>query len=272
VLEQIVYANSLWVAVGWAFGNAIQTSPDGSNWTGRTNPFFNGHGIAYNGSNLWVAVGHTENGPPPGLATSEDAFTWTENSNIPWGTAVTYANGLWVVGLNSGVNAIITSTDGSNWTYQSTSFATVKKIAYNGSNLWVAVGNAGSSNSNIQTSPDASNWTARPSPLTYGYTVEYNNGLWMAGGPTGGPSTNTLLLSQDGISWTSTYTETIGINISSSGAFNIANSIYVDTTNKVGINNANPRYTLDVDGTINTSSITSLRMTVGSLYYAYSLI
>ena len=69
----------MWVAVG--SGNSIATSTNGSFWTPSSNGntiFTNSAlSVAWNGSNMWVAVGNGTNT----IATSTNGSFWTVSSN-----------------------------------------------------------------------------------------------------------------------------------------------------------------------------------------------
>ena len=108
---------SLWVAVGVGTANTIATSTDGSVWTGRGTSIFTngGHGVAWNGTNRWVAVGDGTNT----IATSTDGISWTGLGALIFTTAgygVVWNSSLskWIA-VGKGTNSIATSTDGFNW-------------------------------------------------------------------------------------------------------------------------------------------------------------
>lgn len=159
-------------------------------------------GIAYNGSNLWVAV---SNGGY--LFSSPNAITWTSRTSGFGSTdirGVAYGNGLFVAYGSNGI--ITTSTDGTTWTARTSGFGT-NYIAYAvySNSLWVAVGNGASAGTGgITTSTDGLTWTKQtvPTPIgTYLNHVYYANGYWVA---VGGSSTNNMVYSTNGTSWTAT--------------------------------------------------------------------
>ena len=150
---------NFWVAVGQdASGYGIQYSTDnGLTWVpakdGSNDPLVTftgngGFGVAYNGSNKWVAVG------APGTSSifySSNGINWTAVSSNPFsfrGTYVKYGNGKWVaVGKDTAGNNIQTSTDGENWTAVQAFGVSVSNgsgigysVAYGSSGNWAAVG------------------------------------------------------------------------------------------------------------------------------------
>jgi hypothetical protein len=205
----VAWSSSLskWVAVGDSGTNTIATSSDGITWIGRGNSIItiNGRGVAWNGSNLWVAVGSGTNT----IATSSNGITWiglgnsifTLNAFGDGGNGVAWnGSNLWVaVGVGI-TNTIATSTDGSTWSGLGTSIFTTSGngVAYNGSNLWVAVG---SGTNTIATSTDGTSWIGRGNSVftTSGNSVAWNSSLsiWIAVGS----GTNTIATSLNGINW-----------------------------------------------------------------------
>lgn len=140
------------------------------------------------------------------------------------------------------------------WTQRLATQSTVfRKVEYNGSNLYVAVGNGGL----LYSSPDAITWTSRTSGFGANniQDVFYGNGLWVAVGDNG-----TLTTSTDGTTWTA-RTSNMGTNRIKSVIY--ANSLWVavgeggGTTNTGGI-------IYSTDGTTWTRKSQSL--TVGSTY------
>jgi hypothetical protein len=83
----------------------------------------------------------------------------------------------------------------TTWTLRGVLGDVIRTIAYNGSNLYVAAGDAGY----LYTSSNGTTWTSRTS--NFGaqsiYKVAYGNGLWVAVGGGG-----VLTTSTDGITWT----------------------------------------------------------------------
>jgi len=156
--------------------------------------------IAYNGSNLYVAVGNGGR-----LRTSPDGITWTSrtsgfgSNNI---TSVAFGNSIWVAVGDNGT--ITTSSDGVTWTARTANVAASNLFAVTYANsLFVAVGaNAAGGTGGITTSSDGITWTKRNTPTgssTTLYTIAYANGEWIAAGEI---STRSGYYSTDAITWT----------------------------------------------------------------------
>ena len=127
-------------------------------------------------------------------------------------------------------------------------------VAYNGTDLYIAVGNAGT----LYTSPDGQTWTSRTSGFGAQniHSVAYGNSLWAICGSNGLISTST-----DGITWTS---RTANVGTNTLYHITYANSIWVavgaggGTTNTGGI-------TYSTNGTTWTRKAQSI--TVGANYW-----
>ena len=90
-----------------------------------------------------------------------------------------------------------TSPDGITWTARTGTGGNWRPTTYNGSDLFVAVGDSGV----VMTSPDGITWTARTAAEGNNwYNVTYGNGLYVAVSIDG---TNRVMTSADGITWTS---------------------------------------------------------------------
>jgi hypothetical protein len=161
VARGLTYASSIWVMVGCnLYNTGIETSEDGLNWDTILNQniyipdipnvnnstftynFYDGNKVAYN-SSIWVTAGKLKltnvdiEDPNPlydfPLLVSYDANTWFAPSSIlesenvnNCGTSVLWSGTNWIVGLSNEGNgtsfsSIITSPDGLDWTYQTTS-------------------------------------------------------------------------------------------------------------------------------------------------------
>jgi hypothetical protein len=193
------------VAVGSAGDNTIATSQDGITWSGLGTTIFteNGIGVAYNGSNMWVAVGNGTNT----IATSINGTDWiprsTVNTIFTTGFGVAYGSNTWVA-VGAGTNSIATSHDnGVTWAGLGTmifSSGGNADVAWNGSNLWVAVGEG---TNTIATSPNGTDWTGLGNTiLSQGAGVAYGSNLWVAVGGGGGGGGNTIATSPNGTAWT----------------------------------------------------------------------
>ena len=162
----------------------LKWASSGVTWTQRqagTGTVFNQ--IAYNGTNLWVAVGNAGQ-----LYSSPDAITWTSRtsqfgaSNI---SDVAFGNGLWVA--VGGAGKISTSTDGTTWTARTANMSTnlIQSVTYANS-LWVAVGDGGGTTNTggITYSTDGTTWTRKSQSLTVGtgyLCVLWNGTNWIVG-------------------------------------------------------------------------------------------
>ncbi|MEZ5573724.1 MAG: hypothetical protein R3E64_17160 [Halioglobus sp.] len=191
------FAGGQWIVSG---GNGrIVTSPDSMAWTSVNSGYaFTLFDIAYDGSGLYAISG--DSGFAPSLLTSNDAVTWsqrTPNPNNGEGLyGIAYGAGKWVA--VGDVGTILTSVDPDSRTWTTETSGTseyLRDIIYNGSNLYVAVGEGGV----ILTSADASIWTPRSSGTTSDlWGVEYDGaGLYVIVGFDG-----TILSSTDAIHWT----------------------------------------------------------------------
>jgi hypothetical protein len=191
------------IAVGSRGGsvNTIAISQNGITWSGLGATIFteNGYDVAWNGSNLWVAVGNGTNT----IATSINGTDWIPRSTVGAiftdGFGVAYGSNLWVA-VGDGTNTIATSTNGTNWAPLGSSiFSRGLGVAYNGSNLWVAVGEGMNT---IATSPNGTDWNPLGNTiLNQGTGVAYssNLNLWVAVGAGG---VNKIVTSSNGSHWT----------------------------------------------------------------------
>jgi hypothetical protein len=170
---------SMWVAVGAQVnGCNIRYSYNGINWSNAVSGGFatnvTGRDIAYNGTNLWVAVGdyNSATGSNACIKYSGDGLNWsnsittttlfnTAGTTFPMCVKYGGSPGIWLVGCTGlGSANLLRSTDGSNWTTISTTIdARILDFAYSsGLNRWVAVGvtilNNNTNFSNVQVSID----------------------------------------------------------------------------------------------------------------------
>lgn len=212
----LVYGGGRWVAVGQATAPAatIQVSLDGLSWVNATGAVFSatsGYGcnVAYNGSNLWVAVGNDPGPPAPslGIRYSGNGSLWSNATLTPplfvLGSAVGFGNNLWLV--SDGITNTASSTNGSNFTYIATAPGR-RCFLYTGT-FWLGGGLATSGNPlfSIQYSPNGSNWL----PITSGgflsacLDIQYNpqSNLFVATGDNGLPTANSVQYSSDGLNW-----------------------------------------------------------------------
>jgi hypothetical protein len=139
--------------------------------------------IAYNGSNLWVAVGASGY-----LATSTNGTTWTSRTS-GFGansiTSVAFGNGLWVAVGAAGT--LTTSTDGTTWTARTSNMSTnqINHVIYaNGYFVAVGAGGGSTNTGGIISSTDGLTWTRKSQTLTVGDTygcVNWNGTNWQVG-------------------------------------------------------------------------------------------
>jgi hypothetical protein len=169
----IAYGSGTWIAVG-AVGPGpytqatIQRSGNGITWSNAGGAVFNaiagaGIGVAYNGSNLWVAVGSDPG--VGGIKYSGTGATWSNPILIPPNTAsafvsVGFGNGLWLA--SDGATLTYSSSNGIQWFLVATA---VPRLAYsyvtaNGGGFWIGGGSnvGGNPLTTIQISPNGSNW------------------------------------------------------------------------------------------------------------------
>jgi hypothetical protein len=118
-VNDVVYGGGKWVATGVNPGGpTIAYSVNGISWSAGSNTFATpgfGNGVAYNGTNQWVAVGRS----PSGLAQakfSSDGISW-QNSVL----ALLYGETQFTCVLwdNANWNAFTNFTTGNSWVYQS---------------------------------------------------------------------------------------------------------------------------------------------------------
>lgn len=206
ILWDIAYAGTF-VAVGGASTGSyyICTSSDGVTWTQRSN-----YGSAYAqlfsvtyDSSKFIAVGNTNSGGSSGpnkafVTTSVNGIDWTDRTDTTKSglrVVVSDANNYRSV-VMGGTGNIYTSDDGgASWIYQTLGTTkTLRDVAWNGSSLYVAVGDGGT----IQTSPDGESWTIQTSGTANDLMqVDYLNGQFIAVGASG-----TILTSDNGTDWT----------------------------------------------------------------------
>ena len=252
-LSDIHYANGLWVAVGHnsttdnmgnqTFTGAISTSTNGTNWTAQTSNVSGGladihYATDADGNNgRWVAVGHNSTTNSMGNTTETGAITtstngtdWTAQTSNVTGQLrdIHYANGRWVaVGSNSTTDsmgnrtftgAISTSTNGTDWTAQTSNVGGQLLDIHYANGRWVAVGDIRTTDSMgntietgaITTSTNGTDWTAQTSNVSGGLgAIHYANGRWVAVGHNSTTdsmgnttSTGTITTSTNGTDWT----------------------------------------------------------------------
>jgi hypothetical protein len=199
---EVAASPGLAVAVGTGSFN-VMTSPNGINWTGRSQSAIGGvsYSIAYSPSlSLWCMVG-----APSGLnsiATSRDGTTWTgytgstvfstQGRTIIW-------NGNMFIATGTGTNYLATSADGITWAVQASTITQTDMWGL-GSRQPVMV--AGGSGTNTLSYSFDNGLTWIPNGITFVTTgcfvIAFNGLVWIAGGT----GTSFLCSSLDGITWT----------------------------------------------------------------------
>jgi sugar lactone lactonase YvrE len=114
--------------------------------------------------------------------------------------SVAFGNGLWTAVGSNGTAA--TSSDGANWTLQTTGVTdTLSEVAFN-NGLWVASGND-VPGIIIYSSNNGVNWTKASGVTSTGAltSVAYGNGQWIASGPGDGTNPAVTYTSNDGETW-----------------------------------------------------------------------
>ena len=191
--RDIRHANGLWVAVGdYLLSGLVITSADGTTWTERWRSDANGslRDIQYlagaNGANgLWVAVGSDTDSMGNGIGgiiTSTNGTNWTEQtSNVSGGLEAIHYADNLWVAVGGG-GAITTSKNGTDWTARASNVSSRLRDIHYANNRWVAVGHNGV----ITTSTDGSAWKAWSSNVSSNLrAVHYDNNLWVAVGADG---------------------------------------------------------------------------------------
>lgn len=201
-LQDVVYDNNRYVAVG--LGKTIISSTDGVNWQPASmkygiDSYF---GVAY-GNNRFVAVGSRavgSSGVEGEIASSSDGINWTvETSNSNNRLRAIVYDGSIFVTVGDS-GTILSSTDASQWTLRNSNTTThLYSVAY-GNNTFVAVGNSGT----ILTSADGITWSSITPLNSYPlHAVEYLNGSFVAVGDGG-----QILTSGNGTDWTAQTSNT----------------------------------------------------------------
>jgi hypothetical protein len=236
-------------------------------WTNRLSPAstYRFNEIAYNGSNLYVAVGN--NGT---LYSSSDGITWTSRTSGFGTTAiftVAYGNGLFVAAGNSGI--LTTSTDGITWTARTSNMGSnqIQQVVYANS-VWVGVGYGGGTTNTggIIYSTDGITWTRKSQSLTVGsqyYGVAWNGTYWIVAA---NQSTNNFLYaSTPSGTWTAGLVNGSGANywVGCDGGntflFNSSSSVFI------GSNSATLASVSQVSGTFAYANQTMDR-TIATIY------
>ena len=227
VRESVCYAQDkgLFVAVASMRTNQASTSTNGTTWSSHATPMGLPNAqadmvwasVCYaQDKNLFVAVGRGTGEIVPNTypstyrhymaMTSSDGMNWSivESPTSVLYSSVCYAQdkGLFVaVG-----NAVVTSTNGRNWTTRSAPESSWLSVCYaQDKSLFVAVRNSSTTGDSVMTSSDGTNWTARNTPENYDWrSVCYaqDRGLFVAVGRALSSLRSYVMTSPDGINWT----------------------------------------------------------------------
>lgn len=145
--SDVIYANGKFIAGGGEGHTDIKYSTNGKNWsTGSITDVSMGiSGIAYNGTDTYVAVSNVSDGyndGRPEAFTSSDGITWTTGSlnNTSWREldAVKYLNGKFIA---VGDERIVTSSNGTDWAEQTGSFDSYNtSVAYGNGKYVISTG------------------------------------------------------------------------------------------------------------------------------------
>jgi len=225
-IEEIIYSNNRFIAVGWNYnrlvlgnnGGKMATSTDGVTWTAVDSGLSAIYAITY-GNGRFVAGGDRGK-----MAYSSDGVTWTAIADSTFGTstisAIAYGNGKFAAGGYYGKMAY--SSDGITWT-------AVADSKFDGSTKAIAYGNgkfvAGGNGAQIACSSDGATWTLAGEeilgsvPGAYGIetcginAIAFGNNRFVAVGESG-----KIAVSTDGTTWTV-------VEDSKSGSMDVINAI-----------------------------------------------
>jgi PKD repeat protein len=190
-LSDVVWTGSQFLAVGC--NSNLATSPDGMTWTTRS--AFPSNlcllAVAWNGTQ-YVAVGYTNIVNTTGQVwTSYDGLHWVFRVQSERLIDVLWSGSQFVAVGRSG--RVLTSQDGTDWTFRSVGTTHLSGIAWNGSRF-VAIAE---STNIVYTSPDGVSWTARTGTARAANAVTWAGTRFVAVG-----NNSQILTSPDGITWT----------------------------------------------------------------------
>ena len=145
--RDVIYADGKFIAGGGEGMTQIKYSVNGKNWSSGSITNVEGGitGIAYNGTNTYVAVSSVSNGyndGRPEAFTSSDGITWTtgslNNTNYDELARVRYVNGKFIA---VGEDRIVTSSNGTDWAEQTGSFNSYNtSVAYGNGKYVISTG------------------------------------------------------------------------------------------------------------------------------------
>jgi hypothetical protein len=285
VLQDVTFANNLFVAVANNGTRRVFISLNGINWNtiGSTVPdTLPSRSITY-GNGRFVAVGDSGT-----YMYSTDAssnwITGTLTTNL-W-ISIVYGNGLFVATSLTGTgNRVMTSPDGITWTIRTSAADNNWFGLTYGNGLFVATSITGTGN-RIMISQDGINWTCRNVPNYQYATIAYgvvSSGIYAGQGIFVSPSFNSsnCIISVPGaqnniaignnttvdglnsvaIGYGAKCTASNQVVIGSSGT----STFVLNSNGTVGIGTSNPQYTLDVAGSARIME--NIQMGTGSTSY-----
>jgi hypothetical protein len=217
---RVYFDQNYYISGSAGAGSIHSTSTDLTTWTTYTagTTLAECVGIEY-GNSLYV-ITYKSTGTADTVKTSTDAITWTSVTVLANINSLTFGNGIFVIGSNTG--GIRTSTNGSTWTSQTSGTSSnILSVGY-GNNLYLYGGVSGI----LSTSTDGVTWSSRTSGTTEQInTLGYFNGLYLYGGNAG-----TLSTSTDGVTWSSVASGTTSNILSIS----YSNGVYMYSTTNGG--------------------------------------
>jgi hypothetical protein len=211
---------ALYVGVGQDVGlNTIATSSNGVDWVAAASGAFwgSGRGVAFNGTDRWIAVGDGAFGTS-NILYSGDAQNWSnavllDPGDLGVGNGVAYGvylgTGYWASCHSiafSGQPTQFYSLNGSTW-YNSAGAqfdVAAYAVAVSDTGQFVCVGQDTTSGNTLRWAPnrEPTGWSGNDVTnmfTTAGYGIAYGGGLWVAVGNDTGPST--MKYSTDFKSW-----------------------------------------------------------------------
>ena len=176
----------------------IETSDNGSTWTGRSvgaRTFL--RGISY-ARNVFVAVGGSYSDEPGVIVTSRDGMTWTRRHSQNRINLHSVASGRDLFVAVGDEGTILTSADGTRWQRQSSATSTTLAVVTFGRGVFVAGGESGL----ILVSTNGTCWTARNlGRRVYVGNIVFSRDHFVVHS---GPAT---FESRDGLNWRATRAE-----------------------------------------------------------------
>jgi len=208
-----------------------KSSASSLTWTSRSpsNTYWNS--VAFNGSNLFVAVASNA------AIHSANGTSWVAATTVPTGTwnSVIYGNGIFVAVSSTDTDRVMTSSDGITWTVAAGTSVqnsdTWSSITY-GNSLFVAVAKDGKA----MYSSNGTSWTLAgtvPEATNTWNSITFGNGIFVAVASSG---THRVMTSTDGnlwgtasassaIAWTSvTYGNNLFVAVANTTSANVMTS------------------------------------------------